>query len=269
MGGVALDQAFQLAVGSNRTSAMRTIVDTFPKDAPTVVNKFRLDAKCTIYAVCPACHHIYPPTDPAAPIPTYPEKCNYRRYNRGDKCSAILRRKTQIGKVTRWVPIKPFVSFEFKDWLARLLARPGLEKDMDDKWDGMKKPPSEMSPEELATEELTDIFDGHLVREFKGPDGIKHFSVPAQTGEGRYLFSLGFDGFNPLTNKQAGKKLTVGAFSLVCLNLPVEERYKPENMFLAGVIPGPKEPPRDLINSFWGPLVDSFLELWDTGVFFD
>ncbi|KAJ7153126.1 hypothetical protein C8R43DRAFT_832523, partial [Mycena crocata] len=53
------------------------------------------------------------------------------------------------------------------------------------------------------------------------------------------------------------------------LNLPVEERYKPENMFLAGVIPGPKEPPRDLINSFWAPLVDDFVELWESGVFFD
>ncbi|KAJ7153149.1 hypothetical protein C8R43DRAFT_950548 [Mycena crocata] len=182
MGRVALDQAFLLAVGSNRTSHMATIVDTFPKDAPNVVQKFRLDTKYTIYAVCPACHHIYPPTDPAAPIPTYREKCNYRRYDRGDRCSAILRRKSRSGTVTRWVPITPFVSFHVKDWLARLVSRTGAEKKMDGSWAKLKKPPSEMSPEELATEELTDIFDGHLVREFKGPDGERHFSVPSIGG---------------------------------------------------------------------------------------
>lgn len=268
MSRVAIDQSFELAVGSQRSRTMNSIVDTFPKDPPTVIDKFRLDSKCTTYAVCPSCHHLYPPIS-TDPIPVYRERCNYRRYDRGAKCTELLCRPTTSHGILRYVPIKPFVSFDFKDWLAKLLARPDMEKAMDEKWKELKRPPSEMTPEEVAAEELTDIFDGHLIREFKGPDGKKHFSVPSEEGEGRYLFSLGFDNFNPLTNKQAGKKLSVGVFSLVCLNLPVEDRYKPENMFLAGIIPGPKEPPRDHTNSYWTPLVDCLEELWTRGVLFN
>ncbi|THU87461.1 hypothetical protein K435DRAFT_681623, partial [Dendrothele bispora CBS 962.96] len=87
---------------------------------------------------------------------------------------------------------------------------------------------------------MTDIFHGSLIRDFHGPDG-KHFSKGSKD-EGRYLFSLAADFFNPLGNKQAGKKISVGLIALVCLNLPLSERYKPENIFVAGIIPGPSEP---------------------------
>lgn len=39
-------------------------------------------------------------------------------------------------------------------------------------------------------------------------------------------------------------------------------RYKRENVFLVGVIPGPTEPPL-LINSYLNPLVQEFLRLWE------
>ena len=38
-------------------------------------------------------------------------------------------------------------------------------------------------------------------------------------------------------------------------------------MFLAGIIPGPKEPHLDLVQPYLRPLIDSFLEFW-AGVFF-
>ena len=52
--------------------------------------------------------------------------------------------------------------------------------------------------------------------------------------------------------------------SIVCLNLPMSIRYKQENMFLAGVIPGPKEPQLTL-KYYLSPLVDEF---WDPGIHF-
>ena len=113
--------------------------------------------------------------------------------------------------------------------------------------------------------ELKDIFDGEILREFRGPDG-NHFS--AGGGEGRYAFSLCVDYFNPLGNKQAGKKKSVGMVSLVCLNLSPELRYKPENMYLYGVIPGPNEPPLDCLNHYLQYLVDELEDFWDPGVQF-
>lgn len=79
---------------------------------------------------------------------------------------------------------------------------------------------------------------------------------------------MGFDLFNPLTNKQAGKKASVGLVALACLNLPIEIRYKPENMFLAAIIPGPHEPPLDRTNPYLAPIVDFFVSFWVPGIHF-
>jgi hypothetical protein len=86
------------------------------------------------------------------------------------------------------------------------------------------------------SDDMRDIFDGAFLRGFQGPDR-KHFSLGGD--EGRYVFSLCVDFFIPYTNKQAGKKSLIGLIFPVCLNLSPDLRYKPENMFLAGIIPGP------------------------------
>ncbi|KAJ3502990.1 hypothetical protein NLJ89_g8636 [Agrocybe chaxingu] len=147
----------------------------------------------------------------------------------------------------------------FKDWLAGILSRVGFEEKMDAAWKSCPR------ARRNANVEMTDIFDGQILQDFKGPDGM-HFGIGGD--EGRYVFSLCVDYFNPLGNKQAGKKKSVGLVSLVCLNLPLEMRYKPENMFLFGVIPGPREPPLACLNHYLKFLVNEFLELWTPGVRF-
>ena len=148
------------------------------------------------------------------------------------------------------VPIKPFVSFDFKDWFAGLRCRPGYEECMDSAWQS----------NESGDGIMHDIFDGEYVCNFKGLDE-RFFSLGGE--EGHYLFSLSVDFFNPYTNKQSGKKSSVGLISIVCLNLPPSMHYKPENMFLAGVIPGPKEPPLTALNDYLRPLVDDLIDFWE------
>ena len=58
---------------------------------------------------------------------------------------------------------------------------------------------------------------------------------------------------------------SVGVLYLVLMNLPRNEYFKRQNIFLLGVIPGPNEP-RNNINSFLTPLVDELMELWEEGV---
>ena len=55
---------------------------------------------------------------------------------------------------------------------------------------------------------------------------------------------------------------------LVLMNLPREERFKPENVIMVGIVPGPKEPKGD-INSFFKPLVDELIGFWDGVIFED
>ena len=68
-------------------------------------------------------------------------------------------------------------------------------------------------------QEMHDIFDGNLLRNFIGPDG-KRFGTSKTVGE--YVFSLNVDFFNPNGNKAAGKSFSCGIIAMVCLNLPPE-----------------------------------------------
>lgn len=244
------------ALGDEIPPYFRSLLSDFPRDIRTATTQFGLEGKATVYAVCPGpkCHATYKPVD-NSPVPTYRERCNSRRY--GSRCGELLVRPKKVGNHLIQVPIKSYVFFSFKDWLAGLLSRTGYESSMDSSWKNMKLPTDGI---------LNHIFQGSVIQNFKGPDKFTHFSLAGNETTGRYLFSLGFDSFNPLGNKMAGKKISIGMMSLVCLNLPIELRYKPENMFVT-IIPGPKEPPLDTINPYVRPLVDAFLEFW-TGVYF-
>lgn len=116
---------------------------------------------------------------------------------------------------------------------------------------------------------MHDIWDGPELHELLDADG-KTF-IPqngSESSEGRYVFSFCMDGFNPFQLKQAGKKASVVAMYMVCLNLPPEERYKIENMFLVGIIPGPHEPHTDEINHLLSPLVDDLLDSYYYGIWY-
>ncbi|KAI9069600.1 hypothetical protein FKP32DRAFT_1542396, partial [Trametes sanguinea] len=152
-------------------------------------------------------------------------------------------------------PNKTFVFRKPQSWLAEFLGRPGIEELISQCWE--RKPDGPV---------CSDIMDSPLIRSFIGPDGTTPFSVQRE-GAIHLVFSLFVDWFNPYGNKKAGKMHSIGAIYLVCLNLPPELRYLPENVYLAGIIPGPKEPNVEQLNSLLKPLVDELLELWDPGVY--
>ena len=68
---------------------------------------------------------------------------------------------------------------------------------------------------------------------------------------------VNIDWFQPFQHTQ----YSVGVIYLVLLNLPRSLRFKKENIFIIGLIPGPSEPPHN-INSYLSPLVEDLLELW-------
>ncbi|OAD71962.1 hypothetical protein PHYBLDRAFT_68752 [Phycomyces blakesleeanus NRRL 1555(-)] len=53
-----------------------------------------------------------------------------------------------------------------------------------------------------------------------------------------------------------------GAIYLAINNLLRDERFKPENIILVGLMPGPKEPKTNEINSYLEPLVDDLKQLY-------
>jgi hypothetical protein len=116
--------------------------------------------------------------------------------------------------------------------------------------------------------EMGDIWDAPGLYEIPGPDGRPFLHRRAADNEGRFLFSFNMDGFNPFQLKQAGRSASVMGLYMVCLNLPPEVRFKSENMFLAGIVPGPNEPSMEEINHFLRPLVDDLLKAYSDGVYY-
>ncbi|KAI0628158.1 hypothetical protein C8Q77DRAFT_1040507, partial [Trametes polyzona] len=119
----------------------------------------------------------------------------------------------------------PLRQLEMKDWLGRLLSRIGLEDIMDkaaERARGLPKPV------------MSDLWDAPVFREVL-LDGRPFVHGPPD--EGRYVFALSIDSFNPFQSKEAKQNVSVTGIYMVCLNLPPHLRYLPENVYLVGIIP--------------------------------
>ena len=216
-----------------------------------------------IYAACPTCCATYAP-NPSNPDDPYPHACFHAETDR-PQCGTTLvyseliasRRKGDPAR-TVFRPLRPYPYRSFKSWLEQLLRREKVEDILEKSWE--RRADNDAEPWE-------DILDSCGIREFLGPDRQTRFSVQAN-GSLHLVFSLFIDWFNPHGNKTAGKHHSVGAIYLVCLNLPPHLRFRPEYVYLAGIIPGPKEPSLEQLNHFLRPLMDELLEFWFSGVFF-
>ena len=104
---------------------------------------------------------------------------------------------------------------------------------------------------------LGDCFEGRVWKEFQYVEGEPFLAIPNNFG-----IMLNIDWFQPPLHGSE----SIGVIYMVVKNLPREERFKPENLIVVGIIPGPKEP-KHHINSFLQP-VDDLIDLWD-GVILD
>ena len=103
---------------------------------------------------------------------------------------------------------------------------------------------------------LADVYDGDIWKRFQYVDGQPFLAKPRN-----YAFMLNVDWFQPF--KQS--PYSVGALYLILLNLPRVMRFKKENVFVVGIIPGPREPSLT-INSYLRPMVDELEVLWSDGI---
>lgn len=119
--------------------------------------------------------------------------------------------------------------------------------------------------------EMYDITHGSRLSEIEDPNlKGKHFFSSSAVGKNelRLGWSLSLDWFNPYHNKASGKSASVGVIMMSCLNLPPHLRHKPENLYIACIIPGPKEPSLDEVNHFLKPIVSSLSVAYESGVLY-
>src|SRR6266850_1545819 len=107
---------------------------------------------------------------------------------------------------------------------------------------------------------MEDTWDvGHLCKILQNKKGEQF--LPGPTDEMCLAFSFSIDSFNPYHMKEAKQTILLTALWLILLNLP-HLRYHLENMFLAGIILGPRKPLLFDINHSIKLLVDVLLEFF-------
>lgn len=150
------------------------------------------------------------------------------------------------------VPIQKQVFQDFRDWLGKLLATPGIEEEL------LNSPP----PEANVTK---DFRDSPIIRSFKGADGQPYIREPSGTPpELRLIMSLGADGFQTSTSHRAAKT-SCTAIYMVLLSLPEHLRYQQKYLYLVTVLSGSIH---SSIDHSLAWLVDQLLPFWDEGVYY-
>jgi hypothetical protein len=231
------------------------ILSQVPRSIDVALSRLNTNIPTTAYAVCPACHYTVPPTA-AAGNPRYPERCPNRPKPEAGPCDEPLLEESQGNLSCR--PRKIFLYHHFADYLAGLLSR--HEAIMDKSCDDCIESLQLTNPTFISS-----VFDAEFVKSFEGPvPGTLFIQRPGN--EGRYLFALNVDFFNVEGSRTRGSSTSCGLISLACLNLPIEVRYKPENMYL-NIIPGPEEPPLTSLNHYQRPLMDDMVDAWEKGIY--
>lgn len=245
----ALLNMFGDMLGLPNNSPVRGILAELPTTLESAMGKFSFDAEVKIYAACPACHSLHEgiPTATQGSL-LFPSICANDRIPGIDDWEPCESRLLDPAGL----PLRPFFYHSFPDFLAEFLSRADIERDVDKACDDLCASLDRTGTFQ-GSEELDDVFQGNFVRRILDCDGRSLF-VRRRDNEARLLFSLNVDWFNPEGNRLRGSSKSLGIVALCCLNLPVEKRYKLENMYLAAIIPGPREPKGDGTFHYLKPL---------------
>lgn len=237
-----------------------SVVQTVPADPRIAAPRLNLNPRICEFVSCPSCHCLYPwasgddpGSDGAAPL-----RCAHRRTPQSRACDTELWSTQRINSTdTRYVPVRKYTHQSLKAWVGRILSQKGMEAIIDSAYADMPAP---------VPPTIDDIWRSKVFADLKDLEGNAFLSGLAK--EGRLVFSLSVDSFNPFHNKTAKQSVSSTGIWLVLLNLPQHLRYLQENMYLAGVIPGPDKPSLSDIYHYIDLLIDELLEFWDPGVFF-
>ena len=175
--------AISTASSFDPTSLSKTI----PSDVRTVVDQLDLTPVTRSFVCCLKCFTCHPITQDAS----YPDHCTHQETPSSSRCNHPLRKTKFIKGRQKSFPARRLLVHSLQDWISKLLNQPELERYMD-----------EYPTTRETSKNIDDIWGAKGLRDLKGPDG-KRFVIKGGK-EGRYVFSICFDGLNYDGNKHGG-----------------------------------------------------------------
>jgi hypothetical protein len=233
-----------------------------PRDPRTIVNALNLDPVTIRYISCDQCHALrklseVPLQDRSAVL------CDEEVVGTSSTgpCGApLFKMVRKIGGRDSWQPRRVVLLQCLKDWVGRLLSRPGIE-------DILTSYPYHVINASKPGEVISDVWGSPTILKLKGSDGQPFFKYHKDDEEIRLLFGFAGDGYNPFRNLIAKQKVTSLGFWITVLNFPPNQRYQFNNVFYLGSLP-PKSPPVERYHPIISVIRDTLQEFWDPGVYF-
>ena len=257
---ILLFQAVQPLDRGLLDSCHKDFISQMPSNIHAALLKFDLDNKTVIYAICPKYHCTYAPLiSPGDTVAKYPSHCTNCTDPSSNQCGQPQLRHDGTGKENSWKPIKPFVYHSFHDYLAGLLSWKDLEEAIDKACDELQGLIDGLLPSFAL-----GVWQAEFLQSFQGPTPGQF--VVNRGNRGHYIFSLNFDTFNVESMCIQGALAACGLILMVCLNLPPHLHYKLEYIYIAGIIPGHKQPMEMELNHYFRPLVNDMEQSWKLGV---
>ena len=175
------------------------------------------------FAVCPKCASLYKLESCTRHVggQIVSNICSHKPFKKGSKgeCGTALARKVVLGsgKVC-FYPHKLYCFNSIIDQVEALLKRPGLPE-MCEQW----------RERQIDDNIVADVYDGSIWRDFLTYKGSDFLNAPRNLA-----FAINVDWFQPFKRRC---DRSIGVIYLVLLNLPREERFKWENVIVAGIVP--------------------------------
>lgn len=244
------------SLGPYMPFAIANIIACFPTSIYTLRKLFSLHQdKFKKFTVCSACHSIYEFENCFSTSPSgvqTPRLCSFIAFpnhpyqSRRKHCGHALVKEVVLNSGAKLLyPIKVYCFKSIKESISSVLSRKEM-LELCEQWRSRQVPSGY----------LADVYDGRVWNEFIEYQGKPFLRLPHNLG-----LMLNCDWFQPYDCTE----YSVGVIYLVILNLPRTERFKPENVILVGIIPGPDEPPLH-INSYLQPIISDLIDLWNDGI---
>ena len=261
--------------------SLGSLASEIPKDPRTLLTMYDLVPVTHAYICCPSCYALYSHAllttkkrkAPASfngsshdnPMVSFGDNiediqpavlayCTHHCVCKDPACGEALFNMVVVSNKAHVIPRCKYEEQDLKQWIGRLLSRPAVEEKI---FKAFRRPRKEY---------MKDMWDAGHLSKILLTNGERFLPGPAD--EMCLAFSFSMDSFNPFHMKETKQTVSSTGIWLILLNLPAHLRYRPENMFLAGIIPGPKKPSLSNINHSLKLLVDVLLEFFEPGIWY-
>ncbi|KAJ7714113.1 hypothetical protein DFH07DRAFT_763144, partial [Mycena maculata] len=230
--------------------------DNVPVTLTTTFKRLGLNEDFEIRVICPQCRRVYPESSAADLMCSH---CSIPLFNipLAPTSQAIpLLGSNRLKSKPKPRPILQAPYLSLSSQIVEFLNREDNESECESY---LKRTP--------IPGKMRDIQDGDICQSLKGPDGRKFFETGPDCpdpDELRIGVCLGEDGFS-FTHSRNARNHTTGAASF-CVSFIHFHRYRPRNLLLTSLAPGPHEETADELQRSFAATVTDLLMLYDDGI---